>query len=62
LGSLKTDLIHHERYATRGRTAAAICEWIESFCNCQRRHSRLGNVAPVVFAQQHFHNERARAA
>lgn len=61
-GSLKTELVHHERYATRAQVAAAIREWIEIFYNRQRRHSRLGNVAPAVFARQHFHNEEARAA
>ena len=61
-GSLKTELVHHERYATRAQASAAIREWIEIFYNRQRRHSRLGNVAPAVFARQHFHNEGARAA
>jgi len=61
-GSLKTALVYHEHYQTRAQAAAAIREWIEIFYNRQRRHSRLGNVAPVVFARQHFNNERAQAA
>ena len=31
--------------------AQSIREYIEIFYNRQRRHSRLGNVAPAVFAQ-----------
>jgi putative transposase len=40
-GSLKNELIHHHRYATRADAKAAIQEYIESFYNRQRRHSRL---------------------
>jgi putative transposase len=59
-GSLKTELVHHRRFATRAEAMASIAEWIEVFYNRQRRHSRLGNLAPAVFARQ-FYN-RARAA
>lgn len=45
-GSLKNELIHHHRYATSADAKAAIQEYIESFYNRQRRHSRLGNVPP----------------
>ncbi len=57
LGRLKTELVHHKRYATRTRATAAIWEWTEIFYNRPHRHSRLGNVAPAVFARQNFHNE-----
>lgn len=50
-GSLKNELIHHHRYATRADAKAAIQEYIESFYNRQRRHSRLGNVPPALFAE-----------
>jgi putative transposase len=50
-GSLKNELVHHRRFATRAEAEAAIREYIEIFYNRQRRHSRLGNVAPAVFAQ-----------
>ena len=49
-GSLKNELVHHQRYATRADAKAAIQEYIESFYNRQRRHSRLGNVPPALFA------------
>jgi putative transposase len=50
-GSLKNELVHHCRYATRAEAEASIREYIEIFYNRQRRHSRLGYLAPAVFAQ-----------
>jgi putative transposase len=50
-GSLKSELVHHRRFVTRAEAEAAIREYIEIFYNRQRRHSRLGNVAPAMFAQ-----------
>lgn len=50
-GSLKNELVHHRRYETRAEAEASIREYIEIFYNRQRRHSRLGNLAPAVFAQ-----------
>jgi putative transposase len=51
-GSLKNELVHHCRYGTRAEAEASIREFIEIFYNRQRRHSRLGNVSPAVFAQK----------
>lgn len=51
-GSLKNELVHHERYASRAQAMASIQEYIEIFYNRQRRHSRLGYLSPAVFAQQ----------
>lgn len=50
--ALKNELVHHHRYATRSEAEASIREYIEIFYNRQRRHSRLGNVSPAVFAQK----------
>jgi len=50
-GSLKNELVHHQRYPTRADAQAAIQEYIESFYNRQRRHSRIGNVPPALFAE-----------
>jgi putative transposase len=58
-GSLKTELVHHRRFATRAEAKASITEWIEVFYNRQRRHSRLGNLAPAVFARQFYNQARA---
>lgn len=50
-GTLKNELVHHRRYATREQARREITEYIELFYNRQRRHSRLGNRSPVAFAQ-----------
>ncbi len=50
--SLKNELVHHQRYGSRLEAEASIQEYIEIFYNRQRRHSRLGNLAPAVFAQK----------
>jgi len=50
-GSLKNERVHQRRFATRAEAQAAIQEYIEIFYNRQRRHSRLGYLAPAVFAQ-----------
>jgi putative transposase len=51
-GSLKNELLHHQRYETRANAEAAITEYIEIFYNRQRRHSRLGFVPPAIFADR----------
>jgi putative transposase len=50
-GSLKNELVHHRRDSTRAEAEASIREYIEIFYNRQRHHSRLGYLAPAVFAQ-----------
>jgi putative transposase len=50
-GTLKNELVHHCRYETRVEAKASIQEYIEIFYNRQRRHSRLGYLAPAVFAR-----------
>ena len=50
-GTLKNELVHHCRYKTRDEAKASIQEYIEIFYNRQRRHSRLGYLAPAVFAR-----------
>ena len=49
-GSLKNELVYHHRYETRAQAETSIREYIEIFYNRQRRHSRLGYVAPSIFA------------
>jgi putative transposase len=50
-GTLKNELVHHCRYATRQEASNVITEYIEIFYNRQRRHSRLGYLSPAVFRQ-----------
>ena len=57
--SLKTELTHHQRFATHAEAKASITEWVKVFYNQQRRHTRLGNVASAVFARQFYHQTRA---
>lgn len=47
--TLKTELVHHEDYCSRSEAKASIFEYIEVFYNRQRRHSHIGQVAPLVF-------------
>lgn len=50
-GTLKQELVHHERYPTRAAAKASIFEYIEAFYNQQRAHSAINYQAPMVFEQ-----------
>ena len=52
-GTLKTELVHHERYANRTEARQSIFDYIERFYNRQRRHSTLGYVSPVEYEMAH---------
>lgn len=47
--TLKNDLIHHRRWATRDEARQAIFDFIELFYNRQRAHAYLGYRSPVEF-------------
>jgi transposase InsO family protein len=47
--SLKTELVHHERFRTRAEANQAIFEYIEVFYNRQRLHSTNGYMSPVNY-------------
>jgi transposase InsO family protein len=47
--TLKTELVHHERYATRQQAKQSIFEYIEVFYNRKRLHSALGYRSPEMF-------------
>ena len=47
--SLKKELIHDARYATREDATQDVFEWIEVFYNRQRRHTTLGYRSPAEF-------------
>jgi len=51
--TLKRELIHRARYATRDQAQAAVFEYIEVFYNRQRLHSALGYQAPAEFEARH---------
>jgi transposase InsO family protein len=46
-GTLKQELVHHQRFETRDETKAKIFEYIEVLYNGQRRHSSLGSASPA---------------
>ena len=48
-GTLKAELVNHERYATRDEARASIFEYVEVFYNRHRLHSSLGYVSPEQF-------------
>jgi putative transposase len=47
--TLKTELVHHEKYATREQARQSIFEYIEVFYNRKRLHSSLGYQSPETF-------------
>ena len=47
--SLKTELVHHERFKTRAEANQAIFEYIEIFYNRQRLHSTNDYMSPVNY-------------
>jgi putative transposase len=48
-GTLKTELIHGEKYRSRLEARLSIFEYVEVFYNRQRRHSALGYRSPEQF-------------
>jgi transposase InsO family protein len=58
-GSLKSELVHHRKYATSAEAEAYIREHIEIFYNRQRRQKRLGYQPPAVFAQDYWRTHKA---
>ena len=50
--SLKRELVHRYRFATRAEARRAIFAWINRY-NSRRRHSTLGYIAPIAWEQQY---------
>lgn len=48
-GTLKTELVYQEDYATREAARVSIFEYLEIFYNRVRRHSSLGYISPEAF-------------
>jgi transposase InsO family protein len=48
-GTLKTELVHGERYRTRLEARLSVFEYVEMFYNRQRRHSSLGYRSPQQY-------------
>ncbi|MGH9116463.1 MAG: integrase core domain-containing protein [Acidimicrobiales bacterium] len=45
--SLKRELVHRHRFATRADARRAIIRWIEGWYNARRLHSTLGYLTPM---------------
>ncbi len=50
--TLKVELVHRERYASRRSATATIFEYIEVYYNRQRKHSAIGHQIPMLFEQK----------
>lgn len=50
--TLKQELIRDRIYPTRAQAVRELHHFIEIFYNRQRRHSSLGNLAPVTYAKR----------
>ncbi len=59
-GTIKNELVYHQRYATRDEAIREITEYIEVFYNRQRRQARLGYLSPAAYEQK-FYRERYAA-
>lgn len=47
--TLKTELVHWEKYATRDEAKKSVFEYIEVYYNRKRMHSSIGYMNPVEF-------------
>jgi len=59
--SLKRELVHRYRFATRAQAKAAINAWIRRY-NAVRLHSSLGNVPPIEWELNYRQTELHQAA
>lgn len=53
-GTLKQELVHHRRYASRKEAVQDITEYIEIFYNRQRLQARLGFLSPAAFSRRYY--------
>jgi len=49
--TLKVELVHRERYATRRTAQSSIFPYIKPYYNWQRNHSAIGYQIPIQFEQ-----------
>jgi len=48
-GTLKSETVYGEKFATRVQVKGNLIDYIEMFYNSQRRHSYLGYLPPMEF-------------
>ena len=56
-GTLKQELVHHRRYASRKEAVQDITEYLEIFDNRQRLQARLGFLSPAAFSRRYYAQE-----
>jgi len=56
-GILKNERVHHCRYETRQAAIKDITEFIEIFCNRQRKQARLGFLSPGAFERWFYEKQ-----
>ena len=61
-GTLKTESLHHYRFANREEARRVVFEYIEVFYNRIRRHAKIGNQVPADFASQYYADSLRTAA
>jgi len=49
--TIKVELVHRRRFATRAAARAEIGTWISGFYNTRRRHTACGGLSPVAYEQ-----------
>ena len=49
MATIKTELVHRQRFKTRDEARLAVFRYIEGFYNPHRRHSALGYRSPVEY-------------
>jgi putative transposase len=60
--TLKTELIHHEKFQTKKEAEAKIFDYVEIFYNRQRLHSTLNYMTPEEFETLNQKEEKQKAA
>ena len=55
-GTLKNELVHHQKFKTRLQAKQEITEYIEIFYNRQRKQEKLGYLSPAEFTQRYYEN------
>ena len=58
-GTLRAELLDHERYETRAEAKAALQDYIEGFYNPRRRHSSTGYMSPMEYELRSLSASRA---